>query len=100
MIVGPTDSGKTSIVRALKWVMYNQPAGTGFIRAGATASKVTVELTSGLRVTRLRSASLNQYRLRLPGDGHRGEQVFEGFGSSVLLRFSGRCAPILYQLAI
>lgn len=84
MIVGPTDSGKTSIVRALKWVMYNQPAGTGFIRAGATASKVTVELTSGLRVTRLRSASLNQYRLRLPGDGHSGEeQVFEGFGSSV-----------------
>ena len=36
------------------------------------------------RVTRVRSASLNQYRLRLPRGGRKGdEQVFEGFGSSV-----------------
>jgi exonuclease SbcC len=84
VIVGPTDSGKTTIVRALKWVMYNQPAGTGFIRAGAAASRVSIELASGLRVTRLRSASQNQYRLWLPKDGNDGEeQAFEGFGSSV-----------------
>jgi len=84
VIVGPTDSGKTSIVRALKWVIYNQPAGTGFIRAGAATSTVSIELASGLRVTRLRSASLNQYRLWLPIGRHEAEeQVFEGFGSSV-----------------
>lgn len=84
VIVGPTDSGKTSIVRALKWVMYNQPAGTGFMRAGAAMSRVSIELASGHRVTRVRSASLNQYRLRLPRGGRKGdEQVFEGFGSSV-----------------
>lgn len=84
VIVGPTDSGKTSIVRALKWVMYNQPAGTGFVRAGATSSRVSIAFTSGAQVTRFRSASQNQYRLSRPGEGNaRDESVFEGFGVSV-----------------
>ena len=25
VIVGPSDSGKSAIIRALKWVMYNEP---------------------------------------------------------------------------
>lgn|GEM_PF-1319411 len=92
VIVGPTDSGKSAIVRALKWVMYNQPAGTGFIRTATSSASVSVELTTGERVTRIRSASANQYRISHPSQrdgrgrgGNAGEQVFEGFGTAVPL---------------
>ncbi|WP_035425703.1 AAA family ATPase, partial [Halalkalibacterium ligniniphilum] len=35
VIVGQSDSGKTSILRAIRWVLYNQPRGTDFMRVGA-----------------------------------------------------------------
>ena len=30
IIVGTTDSGKTSILRALRWVIWNRPSGDDF----------------------------------------------------------------------
>ena len=32
-IIGPSDSGKSAIIRAIKWVLYNEPSGDFFIRA-------------------------------------------------------------------
>ena len=34
VIIGQTDQGKSAIIRALKWVLYNEPRGTDFITAG------------------------------------------------------------------
>jgi hypothetical protein len=77
-IVGPSDTGKTSILRALRWVFYNSPSGTDFIRAGATYAKVIVEYASGDVVTRWRSTGgINRYIVN--------EAVYEGFGNSVPL---------------
>lgn len=88
-IAGPTDSGKTAIVRALKWLMFNQPAGTGFIRAGTSSASMSVRLTTGQILTRIRSGSVNQYRISQACEGtyqsEDGEQVFEGFGTTVPL---------------
>jgi exonuclease SbcC len=36
IIVGPSDQGKSAIIRALRWLFYNEPRGTGFIRVGET----------------------------------------------------------------
>lgn len=80
-IVGPSDHGKSAIVRALRWVLYNEPRGTSFIRVGAKVCKVGVEYDDGTVVTRLRSTTgKNQYLLDVPG---QDELIFEGFGSDV-----------------
>ncbi len=81
VIVGPSDYGKSAVVRALRWVLYNEPRGSSFIRAGAKVCKVTIELNNGTLITRLRSTTgKNQYLLR-KADGE--ELVFEGFGNEI-----------------
>lgn len=81
VIVGPSDQGKSAIIRALRWLFLNEPRGTDMIRIGATGPcRVTVEYTDGTRVTRERSSSRNRYELQLPGEE---TQVFEGFGGQV-----------------
>ncbi|HHY39792.1 MAG TPA: AAA family ATPase [Syntrophaceticus sp.] len=81
VIVGPSDYGKSAVVRALRWVLYNEPRGSSFIRAGAKVCKATIELNDGTLITRLRSTTgKNQYLLRKP-DGE--ELVFEGFGNEI-----------------
>lgn len=82
VITGPSDSGKTAIIRALRWLFYNVPQGTDFIRVGCTFAKVTVGLEDGTEVERLRTPSKNQYILRRPGTE---PQVYEGFGAAVPL---------------
>jgi DNA repair exonuclease SbcCD ATPase subunit len=82
VIVGPSDSGKTAIIRALRWLLYNVPQGTGFIRVGAESARVTLALACGHKVIRERGKSFNRYVIIQPG-GER--QAFEGFGSAVPL---------------
>lgn len=77
-IVGPTDAGKSAIIRALLWVTTNEPEGVDFIREGAEAAKVELWLKS-VKVTRLRSKSVNEYRLRRDGK----TEVFRAFGRKV-----------------
>lgn len=74
-VVGPSDRGKSSILRALRWVCLNLPAGGAFIRHGAsrTVVKLTVDGHALLR-TKARGGE-NAYRL----DGKR----FVAFGAAV-----------------
>ncbi|HHW40865.1 MAG TPA: AAA family ATPase [Syntrophomonadaceae bacterium] len=81
VIVGPSDYGKSALVRALRWVFFNEPKGANFIRVGARTCRVTVEMEDGTRITRLRTTGgRNQYLLQKAGEQ---EQVFEGFGSEI-----------------
>ncbi|MBA4603727.1 AAA family ATPase [Thermoactinomyces mirandus] len=80
VFVGPSDSGKSAILRALKWVLFNIPRGTDFIRTGTRECRVCLILNDGTEVTRIRSSSVNRYVLRT-ADGN--EQIFEGFGNTV-----------------
>lgn len=83
VIVGPSDTGKTVIIRALRWLFYNHPQGIDFIRTGATFARVTVEYESGHKVIRERTVSTNRYKIVYPD--REGPEVFEGFGNSVPL---------------
>ena len=80
VFVGPSDSGKSAILRALRWVLYNQPRGSDFIRTGASRCRVTLILSDGTQIVRERSSSVNRYLIR---DPEGNERVFEGFGSDV-----------------
>lgn len=80
VITGPSDQGKTAILRALKWVLYNEPRGTEFIRHGTDHAKVTLKLSSGISIIRERSKSRNRYTVvNANGDN----LIFEGFGNEV-----------------
>lgn len=43
-IVGSTDKGKSAILRALKWLCLNRPAGEAFIRYGAGYTEVELDI--------------------------------------------------------
>lgn len=61
--IGPSDSGKTAIFRALKWVVENRPSGQDFHSWWKGDPSVTVELGDDTKVTRERAKSENIYRV-------------------------------------
>jgi len=63
VINGPTDNGKSAIIRAIKWCLYNVPDGTNFIRYGEDIASVTVHFNNNSSVTRVRGKKENYYIL-------------------------------------
>ncbi|WP_051271136.1 AAA family ATPase [Shimazuella kribbensis] len=86
VFVGPSDSGKSAILRALQWVLFNAPRGTEYIRVGANLCEVELHLNDGTIIRRIRNHhSINRYQLEKLGEE---PQVFEGFGSEVPLEIA------------
>lgn len=80
-ITGASDSGKSAIIRALRWVFYNEPKGADFIRHGASRTTVTVGFTDGSSITRSRTkSSSGEYIVR---DTNGKETEFKGFGNNI-----------------
>lgn len=73
-IVGPTDTGKSSIIRALWWLIKNTPNGSEFIRHGAKFTCVELEV-DGQLINRTRGSGENSYNLN--------SDEFKAFGVSV-----------------
>jgi len=72
-IVGPTDIGKSAILRALYWICFNKPSGKRFIRWGTKKAGVRL-LVDGHTIERIRGTE-NFYKL----DG----RDFKAFGTGV-----------------
>lgn len=79
VFTGPTDSGKSSILRALRCVLYNAPM---YFRVGCTSASIEITFDNGTIVTRSRSAATNRYTVAEPG---KEVQVYEGFNRDVPL---------------
>ncbi len=62
-IIGDSDAGKTSIVRALDWIRTNRPSTRRMIPHGQKRAKVILDLEPGGRLVRFRSKSENYYKL-------------------------------------
>ena len=62
-IAGASDQGKSSIIRALRWVVENRPAGDSFRSnfAGEQDTEVTIETTDGETITRTKGPKTNSY---------------------------------------
>lgn len=84
VILGQTDQGKSAIIRALKWVLYNEPRGTDFIMAGCKLCRVSLEMDDGSVIIREREGQRNRYILIQNGK----EEVFEGFGNTIPLEIA------------
>lgn len=80
VILGNSDSGKSAIVRGLRWLFYNEPMGADFLQRGKTQVEVTAEFYDGTILKRARQKTTNAYDLTLA----TGETMhFEGFGRTV-----------------
>ena len=75
-IIGPSDSGKSAIIRALKWVCCNVPGGSSFVRHGTKGTTVKL-LVDGKTIIRKRSSNdtTNEYLL--------GKESYKAFGRSI-----------------
>lgn len=79
-VTGPSDTGKSAILRALRWVVLNDLRGSDFIRWGQKECAAELVLDSGHTIRRGRKGSENYYTLAFP-DGKVKE--FKAFGSTV-----------------
>ena len=75
VLVGESDTGKSAVIRALRWLLLNEPRGREFIRAGTTECRVTAILYDGTRITRERTPSRNRYLLLTSGGTDRKSVV-------------------------
>jgi len=73
-IVGPSDAGKSAVIRALIWLATNRPLGDTFIRDGVKQARVTLHV-DGHEIVRTRGKSINTYSID-------GEEL-KAFGNDV-----------------
>lgn len=82
-LVGPTDIGKSSCLRAVRWVLCNDLSGVKFIRNTGTTAVVQLTFDNDHRVTRFKSRKTsNGYRIELPGSEPR---VYDKIGDALPL---------------
>lgn len=74
-IIGPSDSGKSALLRAVRWLALNRPSGDSFIREGAELCRVGVKVDGQAVVRDRKRRGLNQYRI--------GKQKYQSFGTDV-----------------
>ncbi len=73
-LIGPSDVGKSAVLRAIRWVAFNRPLGDACVREGAERSTVKL-LVDGRTIRRRRGKGINSYEL--------DKQRFEAFGNNV-----------------
>ena len=61
VIVGLSDAGKSAILRGLLWLITGRPLGDSLKRRGTKEYSVTIELAEGIKITKRRTNTENQY---------------------------------------
>lgn len=79
MITGESGKGKTSIERAIRWCLYDEPKGSQFIRIGQKSCKVRVEFDNGTFIERSRTLKSSGKYVICDTDGEIKE--FAGFSN-------------------
>ena len=75
VIVGASDSGKSAIIRALRWLIWNRPVGDAFMRHGTEGCFVNIVTDQMDVIQRAKGPGGNQYRIN--------EQEFKAIGNEV-----------------
>ena len=74
VIIGQSDSGKTAIIRALRWLVWGRPLGDSIRSNWGGETKVFVSIKEG-DVTKMRGATGAKYKI--------GEDIYEASGTEV-----------------
>ena len=70
VIVGSSDSGKSSIIRALRWVIENKPNGNSFINYDSKGACVTIAVDKSV-ISREKSSTKNEYKDTATGEVYK-----------------------------
>lgn len=93
-IIGESNSGKTSILRAIRWCLDNDPHGSDFITTGKNDCSVTVIFDDNTKITRSRtrtdSGSYDVTGKTIQPDGTitLWTQTYKGFSNNVPIEVS------------
>ncbi|WP_332648806.1 AAA family ATPase [Lysinibacillus sp. 54212] len=68
VITGPSDAGKTAIIRAIRWIAFNEPTGEAYVNQKVGEAIVTVLLASGHIITKRRRKGKTSYLLQQNAD--------------------------------
>lgn len=69
VITGPSDSGKTAVIRAIRWVAFNEPQGEAFVNESVGHATVAIHLDTGIIISKHRRKGKTSYRIQTdPGD--------------------------------
>lgn len=75
VITGPSDAGKTAIIRAVRWVAFNEPQGEAFVNEKVGEAVVAIYLENGVIITKRRRKGKTSYLLQQSEDD--GGNLFE-----------------------
>lgn len=75
VITGPSDAGKTAIIRAIRWVAFNEPQGEAFVNENVGEAGVTILLQNGSIITKHRRKGKTSYTIQESENGI--ESTFE-----------------------
>jgi DNA repair protein SbcC/Rad50 len=75
VITGSSDHGKSAIIKALRWLIWNKPMGDEFRNWDGGDVNVSVELEEGITISRIKKGSENFYKL--------DDLSFTAFGADV-----------------
>lgn len=81
VIKGESNSGKTAILRAIYWALYDKPNGSDFIKTGAKSCRVRLHLSNGYTIERKRSRSSSGTYTLISPDG--SVQDYKGFSNNI-----------------
>ena len=81
VIIGPSDSGKTAIIRIIKWIDRNRPSGNAF-RSTWGGDTVGIMEVENLLVSRNKGKTDEYFIISADGES-TGDQIFKAFGTSV-----------------
>lgn len=79
VIFGKTDSGKSNIVRAIKYLFFGKPSGDVVRKEGTKKTSVKATLDNDITLERIKSASTNRYILTVRGE----KKVFDAIGKEI-----------------
>lgn len=79
IIVGSSDSGKSSIIRALKWTIYGKPRGDAFCSWWGGETKIEIDFDNA-KIIRTKEKADAAYILQ---QNNKNELIFKAFGNDV-----------------
>ena len=79
IIVGASDAGKTAIIRALRWVIWNRPSGDSIQSYWSKDTSVRIETEDAVKIIRSKG-KVDKYISHVTGEE---DLEFKAFGTSV-----------------
>lgn len=80
-IIGEGNQGKSGILRAISWALYNEPKGSDFIQTGTSSCEVELTFSDGSKIKRSRSRSSAGKYVVTNAQGNT--QSYSGFANDI-----------------